>query len=98
MPPTPQRRSTESSSVQGVDAAILLAVRGREDAGRLSTCVTTLTHLVRWPRCSIAWDFGCAKWSKPNRKRRLLRPTPLSTILKQRPTSGGIIEGQMVEH
>src|ERR671936_31130 len=33
---------------------------------------------VRWLRCSTAWDFAYAKWSKLNPKRRSKRPMPSS--------------------
>ena len=53
---------------------------------------------VRWPRCSIAWDFGCAKWSKRNHKRRLLRLMRFLLILKKRPGSRGLAQRHTFEY
>ena len=52
----------------------------------------------RWPRCSIGWAFGCAKWSKPNRKRRSLRPTPFSLNIEKKTTKRSQQTRQTLEH
>ena len=57
-----------------------------------------LPRPVRWPRCLIVWAFGCAKWSKPNHKKRLLRPTLFLRILKKRPGGNDRAKHQTLEY
>ena len=61
----------------------LTAKAALEALGRKAIARGKCPRRVRWPRCSIAWDFGYAKWSKRNHKRRLLRLMQFLLILKK---------------
>ena len=59
---------------------------------------TTCPRPRPWRRCSTGWAFACAKWSKPNPKRRSNRPMQSSTTSKKRGPSHGSGRRQTLEH